>query len=95
MPASTTMGDYLRPSVFVKAARMERAAKSEIDICEALGIKASDEDDDLVKDFETKYTDVVRMQPKSKRAEAAASSSRAKCPLQILERHFDQASSSS
>ena len=61
MPASVTLGDYLRPSVFTKAARIEKD-----EICKKLGIEEFDDNDEWVKDFEARYTDVTRMKPKAK-----------------------------
>jgi len=68
-PSSTTMGDYLRQSAFTRAARLEKAAigalTSDDELCEALGV-GNDDNEDWANEFEAKYTDVVRLKPKSK-----------------------------
>ena len=72
-PTAVTMGDYLRPSAFVRAARLEEAAAMNQHVLATsavekdLVIGAPDSDtDDWVEGFERRYNDVVRIAPKEK-----------------------------
>jgi len=78
MPTATTIGDYMKPSVFTKAARAERQeTRSKVEgsaqnrwtrrgpLVEAMDDSDSEE---WVKDFELKYGDCIRAPTKDKHA---------------------------
>ena len=66
LPSQVTVGDYLKPSVFVRAARLEQEELSSRGARpEETGENDSDSEE-WVRDFEAKYTDVTRIKPKAK-----------------------------
>ncbi len=56
-PSSTTMGDYLPKSVFTRAAKVEGVVSNRPE-------EEDSDNEDWVTEFEARYTDVSRLQPK-------------------------------
>ena len=82
LPSRATMGDFLRPSVFVQATRAERAAAAsedlEDDLCEALNIEVPE------RKFVPKVEDIVADKtPRKKSVSWSASACAAACALPV------------
>jgi len=69
LPTAVTMGHYLRPSVFTRAMRLEKAEEDEESMIASI---EDDDNEDWVRDFEVKYGDVMRVAPKEKHQKGMA-----------------------